>query len=145
MPHTTNNNQIDLRLLEAIKAAEGGRRGREYGVLRVPAPTYADQKEAAAQTVLNTMGRYKQYAQHPNPQLGGVYSPEFLQYLSQGGPGYPGYAPVGAKNDPTGLNRYHAHNLAKPYYGLVESDMTRQIPELSAEDLLMLNLGQRAR
>src|SRR5882724_8162638 len=50
---------------------------------------------------------------------GSHYSPEFILYFSQGGPGYPGYARVGVLNDPTNLNANHVRNLTNAYAAVV--------------------------
>lgn len=100
---------IDPVFLAALRIAENGGPGREYGVLSVPAPTYDDQITIAARSIKNHEGRYA--------SAGGiVYGPDgrytegFIRDFSAR------WAPLGVTNDPTGLNSYHAGNLLA-YYG----------------------------
>lgn len=100
---------IDSRFLEAIRRAENGGRGREFGVVSVPAPTYRDQARVAADTVRRNVERFEQTGLHAVDPASGRYSDEFIRFFSSR------YAPVGAANDPSGLNRYHARNLIRLY------------------------------
>ena len=100
---------VDPDLLAAIRRAESGGPGREFGVLSVPAPTLEGQARVAANTVRNTLVRYAQHGgQAVDPETG-RYTEGFIRYLSAR------YAPVGAANDPLGLNRNHAANLIALY------------------------------
>jgi hypothetical protein len=104
----------DPKLLVALRAAENGGPGREMGVLSVPAPDMSSQLRVAAQTIQNVEQRYaKDTGQQPTGPAG--YTDDFLKYFSQGGPSYRGYAPIGAPNDPTGLNVNHLPNLTAAY------------------------------
>jgi hypothetical protein len=107
---------VDPRMLAAIRHAEQGGPGKEFGVLSAPASTYQDQATIAANTIRHTMSRFLLGTAHPlvDP-LTGSLTPEFLFYFSRGGPGYPGYAPFGAANDPKGLNAHHLANLEDGY------------------------------
>jgi len=99
----------DPALLTAIRKAENGRQGREFGVLSAAAPTLDAQARVAANTVRNTLLRYAQRGGQPVDPASGRYTEGFLRYLSAR------YAPVGAPNDPLGLNRNHAANLIALY------------------------------
>src|SRR5262252_4021435 len=105
----------DRRLLDAIRAVEQGGPGREMGVLSVPAPDFLTQVQQSAQTVKNVEQRFANATGKSPTDDSGRYSPDFLRYFSQGGPGYPGYAAIGAPNDPRGLNAAHLKNLTAAY------------------------------
>ncbi len=107
--------EIDARFLAALRETENGRAGREYGVLSVKAETYEEQAEIAARTIKNTLARYERDTGIPARGAGGRYTESFILYFSHGGPSYPGYAPLGAANDPTHLNAHHARNLSAAY------------------------------
>jgi len=117
----------DPRILLAIRQAENGGPGREMGVLSVPAPDYTSQVDVAARTVKNTEARYIA-ATGLAPADNGRYTDEFIGYLSQGGPGYPGYAPQGAANDPRGLNANHRTNLSSAYSARTQDRGPQLIP-----------------
>lgn len=108
---------IALALIEngpAVPSLEGPTRG--LGVLpRRDYPTFEDQVTGACRTVSNTIQRWADNTGDSAIGMGGRYTPAFIRYLSQGGPGYAGYAPVGASNDPTGLNVNHYRNLQSAY------------------------------
>jgi len=107
---TAHRAGIDADFLRAIRRVENGRAGREFGVLSVSAPTYRDQASVAAETVRRNVGRYEQRTgRHAIDPSTGRYTAGFIQFFSGR------YAPVGAANDPTGLNRYHARNLLRAY------------------------------
>jgi len=107
---------IDARFLAALREAENGGPGREFGVLSVSAPTYEEQATIAARTIANTMNRYRaNFADEDPVGPDGRLTDAFIRYFSSGGPGYPGYAPLGAGNDPTNLNQYHVLNLTGAY------------------------------
>lgn len=119
---------VDPRLLAAINRAENGPAlddgTRGFGILdfaRFPeARTYAGQARVSAQTIHNTMDRYRAYSGVDPVGADGRLTATFLEYFSRGGPGYPGYAPLGADNDPTGLNQYHLGNLTA-FYGSIDT------------------------
>lgn len=112
---------IDAGMLRALAMVEQGPRveGPEgptkgLGVVSVPAPTLEAQADVASRTTANTLGRYRR-AFGKEPIEAREYTPDFLKYFSRGGPGYPGYAPLGATNDPTNLNQSHLHRLLQHY------------------------------
>lgn len=100
---------IDARLLAALRKAENGGPGREFGVLSVSAPTYQEQATVAARTISNNLSRYRATGLDPIDSSGRV-TRAFINYFSNI------YAPKGASNDPTNLNQYHANNIAG-FYG----------------------------
>lgn len=109
---------IDPRLLLALRETENGRAGREFGVLGLgaDADTWQEQAEVAARTIRHTISRFaRALTLEWWDETGGRYSVAFLGYFSHGGPGYDGYAPLGAGNDPTNLNANHFRNLTTHY------------------------------
>lgn len=109
--------------LIGLRSAERGAPGRELGVLSVPAPTLADQAEVAARSFKNHERRYI-LAALGNPRVDGWYSDGFLTSFSSGiqvaGFAWPGWAPLKAGNDPSGLNANHAANLRNAYRRAVD-------------------------
>lgn len=108
---------IDRRFLSALLAAEGGGPGKEFGVLSVPTKSAADRTRVAANTIANNAERFEVAG---GSAIGpdGKYTPEFIKFFSDI------YAPIGAENDPTGLNKNHYPNLMAKY-GQTE---TAQVP-----------------
>ncbi len=101
--------EIDPTLLVALRRVENGGVGREFGVLSVPAPTLDDQARVAANTIRNTMARFEREGGRAADPLTGRYTQDFVRFFSAR------YAPLGADNDPAGLNRHHAENLLALY------------------------------
>jgi len=100
-----------------VPSGEGMTRG--LGVLpKEKYPTFEQQVIGSALTIANTVVRYEQNLGR-SAYEGSHYSPEFILYFSQGGPGYPGYARVGVLNDPTNLNANHVRNLTNAYAAVV--------------------------
>ena len=89
------------RIVAAIRYAENGRKGREYGVLHPRAlnKSYRIQAGWCAATVQKNYDRWEQ-AGAPG---------EVVVYLGNI------YCPVGADNDPTGLNQHWIKNVSKLY------------------------------
>ena len=85
-------------IVAAIRYAENGRAGREYGILhpRVK-PTYRSQAGWCAATVQKNYDRWVKAG-----RKGG-----FITFLGNR------YCPVGAKNDPNGLNKHWIPNVKK--------------------------------
>ena len=109
---------IDWRLLKALRQTENGGPGREFGVLDGNAKDWTQQADEAARTIRHTVGRsWKWLNADAWDDVGGMYTISFLSYFSRGGIGYAGYAPLGAANDPSGLNANHLHNLTSYYFG----------------------------
>ena len=85
-------------IVAAIRYAENGRRGREYGILHKRCPnTYRAQAGWCAATVQKNYDRWVKAGSKG----------EFITYL--GGI----YCPIGVKNDPTGLNKHWIKNVNK--------------------------------
>jgi len=85
------------RLLMAIRKAENGRSGREFGIMDKRADTLDSQAGWCAATVRNTYARW----------LATDQSVPFLVALRDR------YAPIGADNDPGGLNEHWLRNVVK--------------------------------
>jgi len=100
---------IDVEFLTALRKIENGGPGREFGVLSVPAPTYEAQARVAAETIRRNLQRFEAAGGTPIDAKTGRYTEEFIRFFSAR------YAPLGAANDPTGLNRHHAPNLIRRY------------------------------
>src|SRR3990172_8702494 len=100
---------IDPDFLRALRKVENGGPGREFGVLSVPAPTYEDQARIGAETVQKNIERFRKQGGQPIDPATGRYTEEFIRFFSGR------YAPIGASNDPRGLNRFHSGNLIRLY------------------------------
>jgi hypothetical protein len=107
---------IDPNLLAALRRVENGKPGREFGVLSVSAPGPEDQARLAANTIRNTARRFELQGKNPTDPNTGRYTNEFLRFFSAR------YAPIGAANDPAGLNRFHAANLIAIYRKACKAD-----------------------
>ena len=92
-------------VVAAIRFAENGRKGREYGILhpRVK-PTYRSQAGWCAATVQKNYDRWTKAGSKG----------DFITFLGNR------YCPVGAENDPTGLNKHWIHNVKKLTKGLTK-------------------------
>lgn len=106
---TAHAADIDARLLAAVRKAEMGGPGREFGVVSVSAPTYQEQATVAARTIANTRYRYEA-EKGISAMVDGSYTDDFIAYLGAR------YAPVGAANDPTGLNNNWVNNVVTWYH-----------------------------
>ena len=85
-------------LIEAIYYAEGGSNAKKpFGILSVSCEGYKDCRKICHNTVRNNIGRWKR-ANSENPI-------SYLQFLAGR------YAPVGASNDPGGLNHNWLRNV----------------------------------
>jgi len=89
--------------LMALRKAENGAPGREYGVLSMPAPTYADQLRIAANSLRHREREYRDRGERA--RQGGFFTEGFLRAFSAR------WAPLHVENDPKGLNSAHAANL----------------------------------
>ena len=87
-------------IVAAIRYAENGGKGREYGILhpRVK-PTYRSQAGWCAATVQKNYDRWVKAGSKG----------EFVVFLGKR------YCPVGADNDPNGLNKHWIKNVRKLY------------------------------
>lgn len=100
---------IDARFLAAVRVAENGGPGREFGVLSVPAPTYEDQARVAAVSIRNNITRYENATGFGAAADDGRLTREFIDFMAAR------WAPTGAENDPNGLNANWPGNVARAY------------------------------
>lgn len=85
-------------IVDAIYLAEGGKRAvKPFGILSVPCSDYADCRKVAFNTVRNNYWRWD----------AGGRKGEYLAFLAGR------YCPVGASNDPKGLNRNWLGNVER--------------------------------
>lgn len=105
---------VPATFLAAIRIAEAGGPGREFGVLSDTCPTYEDQAREAAVSILHNIYRFTlATGQWPGTDS---LSNEFVAWMAyKGGPEGTGYAPRGAANDPRDLNRFWATNVFLAY------------------------------
>jgi len=83
-------------IVTAIRYAENGGKGREYGILHKRCPkTYRGQAGWCAATVQKNYDRWVKAGKRG----------EFIDFLGRV------YCPVGAENDPTGLNKHWTKNV----------------------------------
>lgn len=111
---------LDWHLIAAIRKAENGGSGREFGVLGVKAPTYAAQLEVCCQTVRHRLVQYDggdqalDLHQTPDGKEIVVYHREFITWF--GGI----WAPEDASNDRNSLNRNWSRNVSYWYLHLID-------------------------
>jgi len=96
--------------LAAIRIAENGGAGREFGVLSQSAPSYESQARVAALSIVNNTYRYvtTNSGKWPTDSKGGFLQ-DFIKFMQRR------WAPVGAVNDPNGLNNNWYENVCKAY------------------------------
>lgn len=92
-------------LLVALRRTENGGPGKEMGILDPRCTTLEEQIQWASNTIRNNVGRYEVKTGHQAREKRGLFTEEFIRYFSGV------YAPIGAMNDATNLNVYHARNL----------------------------------
>lgn len=96
---------VPATFLAAIRIAENGRAGREFGVLSEAADTYEAQCRVAALSVRNNTYRYvvrfKEWPVDPHGRL----SEAFTKFMAAR------WAPPGVTNDPTNLNAHWPGNV----------------------------------
>jgi len=86
------------QIVDAIYKAEGGPRAKKpYGILSVSCGTKDECREICYNTVVNNFTRWQVY--------GHEIHPDFIDFLGSR------YAPIGANNDPSGLNRNWVRNV----------------------------------
>ena len=102
---------VPATFLAAIRIAENGRAGREFGVLSEAADTYEAQARIAALSIRNNAFRYvSRFREWPVDAQGGL-SEAFTKFMASR------YAPVGTANDPTNLNQHWVKNVWRVYRG----------------------------
>src|SRR5215831_13873814 len=118
----------DPTILQAIRVAEQGRPGKELGVESVPALTHRDQLQVAARTVAHAESDYRTNLGRSPTDQNGRYTPDFLTYFSQGGPGHKGYA-----TDPNhARNVIYGYNQAVNYQTLLKRADAAETPPVPA-------------
>jgi hypothetical protein len=99
---------VDPYLIGAIRKAENGAPGREFGVLTQNAPTYAKQLESCCATVRNRMLE-KPPRFRPRTLKNGIgrlcLNEDWIAWFATR------WAPLDAANDPNGLNRNWTINV----------------------------------
>lgn len=116
---------LDPCFVGAIRWAENGGPGKEFGILAVPAPTFVDQCRACCNTLARYLTEYShnplmyvvapRIEQTPNYVSRRVlYSTAFIEYVASR------YAPVGASNDPHNLNNNWITNVCQWYRRLAD-------------------------
>lgn len=100
---------IEPEALAAVRIAESGGPGNEFGVLSIPeVDTYGEEARVAAESIRNNIGRFTQKYGH-SPYVSGRLSLAFWNFMQER------YAPRGAGNDPDDLNRHWAKNVSTYY------------------------------
>ncbi len=102
---------VPAAFLAAIRIAENGGPGREFGVLSEAADTYEAQARIAALSIRNNTYRYVlRFKEWPVDAQGGL-SEAFTKFMAAR------WAPVGADNDPDDLNAHWPKNVWRVYSG----------------------------
>ena len=85
-------------IVNAIYIAEGGEEAKKpFGILSVSCNGYKECKEICYNTVVNNFDRWQLWGHKTHK--------DYLSFLASR------YAPVGAENDPTGLNKHWLNNV----------------------------------
>lgn len=112
---------LDWAYIAAIRTAENGRAGIDFGVLDGNALTYAEQLEECCTTVAH---RLETYPANPLVRVYGAngfsritYSPSFIRYFASI------WAPLDADNDPTGLNSNWFTDAITAYHQFVQTEL----------------------
>lgn len=100
---------VDVAFIMAIRQIENGGPGKEFGVLSVSAPTYADQLRICVSTVAHRLESYTVNPLTRNPFGRVTYNPKWIAYFAAI------WAPGGVQNDPNGLNKNWLPNVLKAY------------------------------
>jgi hypothetical protein len=107
---------VDPYFLATLRLIENGRAGREWGVLSRTAPTYADQARIAALTLRNRLADYPRNPFTRQETASGrvrlCYDADFIRDFGAR------WAPLGAANDPRGLNKHFVPNALSTYQRL---------------------------
>ena len=102
---------VPATFLAAIRIAENGRAGREFGVLSESADTYDAQCRIAALSIRNNTYRYvARFKEWPTDAQGGL-SEAFTKFMAAR------WAPIDAENDPGNLNANWPRNVWRVYRG----------------------------
>lgn len=119
---------VDACFIGAIRRAENGASGREFGILAVRAPTFDDQCRACCHTIARYLSEYGrnplQFVTSPTltdpvthvyASRRVLYATPFIEYVSGR------YAPSGAGNDPHNLNANWIANVSQWYRRLANA------------------------
>jgi len=97
-------------LMLAVRKQENGREGLEFGVMAAKDTDLEEQARWAVVTFLKNIERWERATregswkpQYPNREL------DYITYLGNR------WAPIGASNDPAGLNQYWIPNVQRLY------------------------------
>ena len=105
---------VDPYAIAAIRVAENGASGREFGVLSTSAPDYSSQLRVACVSLRNRLLAYGANGYEYNGRL--CLTMGFVKYFAQK------WAPPLVANDPTDLNANWSHNFWEAYCGFVDKD-----------------------
>ena len=100
---------VPATFLAAIRIAENGRAGREFGVLSEAADTYDAQCRIAALSIRNNQWRHVLRFREWPVDATGFLSEGFVKFMQSR------WAPIGADNDPNGLNANWSRNVFRVY------------------------------
>lgn len=105
---------VPATLLAALRLAENGGAGREFGVLSEDAATYEAQARIAAVSLRNNLLRFvggKDAVKQAIDATTGLACAAFVEFMGRR------WAPVGAENDPHNLNANWTGNVKRAYEG----------------------------
>ena len=102
---------VPAAFLAAIRLAENGRPGRDFGVLSENADTYEAQCRIAALSIRNNIYRFCVRFKEWPTNAQGELSDAFTKFMGSR------WAPIGVENDPTNLNRHWPKNVYDAYTG----------------------------
>ncbi len=105
---------LDPAILKAIRMTENGAPGREFGVLSVSAPTYAEQLSVAAATVAHRLWSYPGNPITETAVRRLVVSNAWIAWFASI------WAPQGVVNDPNGLNANWVKNFTAYYTQFIQ-------------------------
>lgn len=100
---------VQATFLAAIRIAEGGGPGREFGVLSEKADEYEEQADICARSIRNSLFRFVAAHGGAWPTDQDTYSPSFIVSMAER------WAPRKASNDPNDLNRHWVRNVTAAY------------------------------
>ena len=100
---------VPAAFLAAIRIAENGGDGRQFGVLSESADTYEAQARIAALSIRNNQWRHVLRFKEWPVDGTGLLSEGFVKFMQSR------WAPIGADNDPNGLNANWSRNVLRAY------------------------------
>ena len=114
---------VDWAFVAAIRQTENGSAGREFGVLDVVSSSYEEQLEVTCATVAHRLETYPANpitrCYSPNKHSRVRYTQSFITYFSSI------WSPVGATNDPSGLNKNWLKNATNAYSSFISQDLSQ--------------------